>query len=79
MYNTSYLSLASWLFVPKNVDSVKDYEVVVYANGEDPFDQNTLKGLTGSAIYSGDAMGLRMHRPSDAADPVIKESLRPST
>lgn len=53
-----YLSLGSWLYVPPDVTDVADFEVGVFAAGRDPFADDNLLALTGSATYIGKAAGI---------------------
>ncbi len=66
--DTDYLSLGYWLVVPDDTASAADYEVGVFADGANPFDKDNLMGLTGTANYSGDALGL--HTSKSAADAI---------
>ena len=70
----NYLSLGSWLFIykdPNDGSFTGSYALGVAAGGNDPFENNNLAGLTGTATYRGPATGLHMMKASDAADPVF--------
>ena len=53
-----YLSFGSWLYVPPDVTDVAAFEVGVFAAGRDPFSEDNLLALTGSATYIGEAAGI---------------------
>ncbi len=44
-----------WVRVPADATSVADYEFGAFVDGNDPFEQSNLAGLTGTATYSGEA------------------------
>ena len=52
-----YLSLGSWLYVPPDVTDVAAFEIGVFAAGRDPFAEDNLLALTGTATYIGKAAG----------------------
>ena len=56
--DTDYLAGGVWLIVPDNRSSGADYEFGAFGDGSDPFLQSNLTGLTGRAIYDGDATGI---------------------
>ena len=53
-----YLSFGSWLYVPADETDAEAFEVGVFAAGGDPFLENNLMPLTGTATYTGKAAGL---------------------
>ena len=53
-----YLSLGSWLYVPPQVTDVAAFEIGVFAAGRDPFAEDSLSALTGTATYAGRAAGI---------------------
>ena len=53
-----YLSLGSWLYVPPDVTDVATFEIGVFAAGRDPFAEDNLLALTGTATYAGKAAGI---------------------
>ena len=56
--DTDYLSLGIWVYVPDGATSLDDYEYGTFADGNDPFSQGSLAGLTGTAVYDGEATGV---------------------
>ena len=53
-----YLSFGNWLYVPPDVSDVAAFEVGVFAAGRDPFAEDNLLALTGTATYIGKAAGI---------------------
>ena len=53
--DADYLAGGIWVRVPADATSVADYEFGAFVDGNDPFRQNNLAGLEGTATYSGDA------------------------
>ena len=53
-----YLAFGHWLHVPEDVTDMDAYDFGVYASGGDPFETTNLAGLTGTATYEGDAVGM---------------------
>ena len=53
--DTDYLAGGVWVRVPADATSVADYEFGAFVDGNDPFEQSNLAGLTGTATYSGEA------------------------
>ena len=53
-----YLAFGHWLYVPEDVTDAMIYEFGVFASGGDPFEASNLAGLTGTATYEGDAVGM---------------------
>ena len=53
-----YLSFGSWLYVPSDATDVAAFEIGVFAAGRDPFAENNLQALTGTATYAGKAAGI---------------------
>ena len=56
--DTDYLVGGLWLFVPGDASSVADYAFGAFADGSDPFRQNNLTALEGTARYEGNAIGV---------------------
>ena len=55
--NADYMAFGYWLYVPDDVTDSDNYEFGMFASGGDPFETANLAGLTGTAIYAGDAVG----------------------
>ena len=53
-----YLAFGHWLYVPEDVTDTVNYDFGVFASGGDPFETTNLAGLTGTATYAGDAVGM---------------------
>ena len=53
--DTDYLAGGIWVFAPDDATSVGDYEFGAFGDGNDPFEQSNLAGLTGTVTYSGEA------------------------
>ena len=53
--DADYLAGGIWVRVPADATSVADYEFGAFVDGNDPFQQSNLAGLTGEVTYSGDA------------------------
>ena len=53
-----YLAFGHWLYVPEDVTDSANYEFGTFASGGDPFENANLAGLTGTATYAGDAVGM---------------------
>ena len=64
--STDYLTFGSWLRVPNGAADPIQYEFGSFANGSDPFVQDNIAALTGTATYSGDARGV--HFDSEDAE-----------
>ena len=56
--NADYLAFGHWLYVPEDVTASANYEFGTFASGGDPFEVTNLAGLTGTATYAGDAVGM---------------------
>ena len=56
--DTDYLVGGIWLFVPGDASSVADYAFGAFSDGSDPFRQNNLTALQGTARYEGNAIGV---------------------
>ena len=56
--DTDYLSLGIWVYVPDGATNLDSYEYGAFADGNDPFSQNNLVSLTGTASYVGEATGV---------------------
>ncbi len=53
-----YLAGGVWLFVPDDATSADDVVIGAFGDGNDPFDQNNLMAVQGSADYVGLATGV---------------------
>ena len=53
-----YLSFGTWLYVPLDASDVGAFDIGVFAAGRDPFSENNLLALTGTATYIGKAAGI---------------------
>ena len=62
MQDADYLAGGIWVRVPANAASVADYEFGAFADGRDPFRQDNLAGLEGTATYEGDARAVYSHQ-----------------
>ena len=60
--DADYLAGGIWVRVPADAASVDDYEFGAFVDGNDPFQQANLAGLTGTARYTGDATGVYSHQ-----------------
>ena len=60
--DADYLAGGIWVRVPADAASVADYEFGAFVDGNDPFQQANLAGLTGTARYTGDATGVYSHQ-----------------
>ena len=60
-----YLAGGIWVRVPTDAASVADYEFGAFMDGEDPFEQANLAGLTGTATYEGDARAVYSHQETN--------------
>ena len=49
-----YLARGTWVYVPDDATRLDDYEYGAFADGSDPFVQDNLAGLTGTASYVGE-------------------------
>ena len=56
--NADYLAFGHWLYVPDDVTNWVEYDFGTFASGGDPFEVSNLAGLTGTAAYAGDAVGM---------------------
>ncbi len=56
--DTDYLAGGVWLFVPDDAASADDVVIGAFGDGNDPFDQNNLMAVQGSADYVGLATGV---------------------
>ena len=54
---TDWLAAGIWTFVPDS-EEPGDYEFGAFADGGDPFEQDNLQALTGTAEYEGQAVGV---------------------
>ena len=66
--DADYLAGGVWVRVPADAASVADYEVGAFVDGNDPFRQANLAGLTGTATYAdeGGAVAYFSHRETDS-------------
>ena len=55
--NTDWLAAGIWAFIPDS-EAQDDYEFGAFADGGDPFDDDNLQALTGTARYEGQAIGV---------------------
>ena len=72
--DADYLSMGSWLFIYKDSNDgsfTGSYAQGVAAGGNDPFENDNLPGLTGTATYRGPATGLHMMKADATANPVF--------
>ncbi len=62
--DADYLAGGIWVRVPADAASVADYEFGAFVDGNDPFRQANLAGLTGTATYTGagDVTGVYSHQ-----------------
>ena len=63
--DADYLAGGIWVRVPADADSVADYEFGAFMDGDDPFEQANLAGLTGTATYEGDARAVYSHQETN--------------
>ncbi len=56
--DADYLAGGVWLIAPDDAASADDYVFGAFADGSDPFSQPSLAAVTGTAIYTGDAVGV---------------------
>ncbi len=63
--DSDYLAGGIWMRVPEDAASVADYEFGAFADGNDPFTQANLAGLTGTATYAGDATAVYSHQATN--------------
>ena len=56
--DTDYLAGGVWLFVPDSAASADDVEIGAFGDGSDPFLDNNLQAVTGTAEYEGAATGI---------------------
>ena len=55
---SDYLAFGYWLYVPEDVTDTVNYDFGVVGSGGDPFEVSNLAGLTDTATYAGDAVGM---------------------
>ena len=60
-----YLVGGIWMRVPEDAASVADYEFGAFMSGSDPFEQDNLAGLTGTATYTGGATAVYSYQPTN--------------
>ena len=60
--DADYLAGGIWVRVPADAASVDDYEFGAFVDGNDPFQQANLAGLTGTATYTGEATAVYSHQ-----------------
>ena len=63
--DADYLAGGLWVRVPADAASVADYEFGAFMDGNDPFRQDNLAGLTGTATYEGDARAVYSHQETN--------------
>ena len=64
--DADYLAGGVWLIVPDDATSASDYVFGAFADGSDPFLQNNLMAVTGTATYEGDATGVYSGTEADS-------------
>ena len=66
-----YLAHGTWTYVPDDARSFDDYEYGAFIDGDDPFEQSNLAGLTGTATYVGEdgAQGIYANAAKQANQP----------
>lgn len=64
--DTDYLAGGIWLFVPDDLASADDYVFGAFGDGNDPFDQNNLVALLGTATYEGAATGVYSEKMAES-------------
>ena len=57
-----YLAGGVWVYVPAGAAGPEDYEFGAFVDGNDPFTAANLDGLTGEAVYLGEADGVYTDR-----------------
>ena len=57
-----YLAGGVWVYVPADAGGPEDYEFGAFVDGSDPFTAANLGGLTGEAVYLGEADGVYTDR-----------------
>ena len=57
-----YLAGGVWVYVPAGAGGPEDYEFGAFVDGNDPFTAANLDGLTGEAVYLGEADGVYTDR-----------------
>ena len=67
--DADYLVLGAWLAVPDEVTESTSL-VGVLADGSDPFENSNITALTGSATYSGPAIGIYEQRTAGSSEDV---------
>ncbi len=65
--DTDYLAGGAWLFVPDDVTNSAAYVAGTFADGTDPFRQEDIQPLQGSATYRGYAVGTYSLKTADPA------------
>ena len=63
--DADYLAGGLWVRVPADAASVDDYEFGAFMSGSDPFQQDNLAGLEGTATYEGGAHAVYSHQPKN--------------
>ena len=69
--NTDWLAGGIWVYLPDDVSDVGDVSFGAFANGGDPFPQDNVAGLTGTATYQGDAAGVYMDSRPEGGGPSL--------
>ena len=64
--DTDYLAGGVWLIVPDDATSADDVVFGAFAGGSDPFVQRNLAAVTGTATYTGDAVGVYSAKEAEA-------------
>ena len=60
--DADYLAGGLWVQVPADAAGVADYEFGAFADGGEPFRQDNLAGLEGTATYKGDVRAVYSHQ-----------------
>lgn len=59
--DTDWLAGGIWVYLPDDVSDTGAVSFGAFANGGDPFPQDNIAGLTGTARYQGDAAGVYLN------------------
>ena len=68
--DADYLVLGVWLEVPDDIVDGNDSRIGVFWRGSDPFVEMNVNGLTGSATYTGPAIGMYEERIAGSDDDI---------
>ena len=64
---TDWLAAGIWAFIPDS-EALGDYEFGAFADGNDPFEDDNLRALTGDARYGGQAVGVYYSFSADESE-----------